>query len=319
MRAVRSFIAALKDEDVRVRWIATYALGEPQADAETVVPILIEMVKNATERVPAGARLVQFRPFGDRGQYYFLGPSRKDGDPLRIAAMQALGAFGRAAAPAVPALLDALRDPDMRIRWFAIESLALIGPDAKAAVPALIEALRSRDVAAAGALRGVGTFMFGQMDDGPIRLIAAEALGRIGPDAKAAIPDLLAGAGRPGFAGALRGGPAALGGIGPDAAQAIPEFVRRIVRGQPALVADWSRDALVGIGEASIPALLKVVGDDDPEVRMAAIETLDKFGTRAAPALSKLIAALNDRVPKSEAAAGSLADIGPKNGAVMPP
>ena len=155
----------MKDADVRVRWIATFALGELQSDAETVVPILVEMVKNATERVPAGD-LVQFRPFGDRGQYYFLGPSRKDGDPLRIAAMQALGAFGRAAAPAVPALLDALRDPDMRIRWFAIESLALIGPEAKAAVPALIEALRSRDVAAAGVLRGVGTFMFGRWTTG---------------------------------------------------------------------------------------------------------------------------------------------------------
>ena len=314
-QAVRIFIAALKDPDVRVRWIATFALGELESEAETVVPKLIEMAKNATELVPVGD-LIQFRPFADRGQYYFLGPSRKGGDPLRIAALQALGAFGRAAAPAVPALVDALRDPDLRIRWFAIETLALIGPEAKAAVPKLIEALRSKDVAEAGMLRGLGTFMFRQMDDGPIRLIAAEALGRIGPEAKAAVPDLIAALDGPDSrvrCEAVR----ALGAIGPDSAPAIPNLVRQLVRGQPELAAEWSKDALVGIGVAAVPPLLEVLRNDDPDVRVVAIETLGKFGAKAVPAHSNLIAALNDPVPKVRmSAAQCLAEIEPEDAAV---
>ncbi len=334
-------MAALKEPDVRIRWIATYALGVLESEAETVVPILIEMANGATERVPSGDLTINFRPFADRVQYYFLGPSRKDGDPLRIAAMQALGSFGCAASPAVPVLVRALHDSDLRIRWFAAESLALMGPASKAAVPALIEALRSRDVAAAGVFRGVGTFMFGAMDDGPIRLIAAEALGRIGPEAKAAIPDLIAALSGPDSR--VRSEAArALGGIGPEAAPAIPELIRLLTRGpvarattgglvrrktrisrlrargHVAQTAQWAQDALVQIGAAAVPPLLELLRDHDPDARIAAMETLGKFGTRATAAIPQLIAGLSDREPRIRvAAAQSLVEIGLENGEVI--
>ncbi len=342
VQSVHALLTALKDPDVRIRWIATFALGVLETEAETVVPILIEMAKNATERVPSGDMTISFRPFADRDQYYFLGPSQKGGDPLRIAAMQALGSFGSAASPAVPGLVAALRDPDLRIRWFAAEALALIGPSAKAAVPALIEALRSRDVAAAGVLRGNGAFMFGAMEDGPIRLIAAEALGRIGPSAKAAIPDLIAAVSGPDSR--VRSEAArALGGIGPDAAAAIPELLRILTRGpvarsttasrpfakamlvrhrnrgHVALSAQWSQDALVQIGAAAVPPLLEVLRDDDPEARIVAIETLGKFGTKATAAIPQLITGLNDPEPRIRtAAAQALSEIAPAHDTVIP-
>ena len=257
----------------------------------------------------------------------FLGPSKKDGDPLRIAALQALGSFGGAAAPAVPLLIRTLCDPDLRIRWFAAESLALIGQAAKPAVPALIEALRSQDVAVAGELRGNGTFMFGAMEDAPIRLIAAEALGRIGPGAKAAIPDLIAAMSGPDSR--VRSEAArALGAIGPEAALAIPELVRLLTRGPlrvrsmrrgyVALTAQWSQDALVQIGAAAVPALLELLRDNDPEVRIAAIETLGKLETKATAAIPQLIADLNDTEPRIRtAAAQALGGIGEENAAVI--
>ena len=341
VQAVHALLAALKDPDVRVRWIATFGLGTLESEAETVVPVLTEMASAATDRVPSGDLTINFRPFADRGQYYFLGPSRKGGDPLRIAAMQALGSFGSAAAPAVPALIRALGDPDLRIRWFAIESLALIGPEARAAVPSLIEALRSKDVADAGVLRGNGVFMFGAMDDGPIRLIAAEALGRIGPDAKAAIPNLIAALSGPDSR--VRSEAArALGGIGPAAAPAIPELIRILTRGpidhsttrrtafrkarmgrlmsrsHVSQAVEWSQDALVQIGAAAVPALLEVLRGNDPDVRITAIETLGKFETRATKAIPHLISGLNDPEPRIRvAAAQALGRIGPEHAAVI--
>ncbi len=317
VQAIHALLAALKDTDDRVRWHATFALGLLEGEAQTVVPILIEMVQHETGRVSADGS-INFRPFGDRGQYYFLGPSKKEGDPLRIAAMQALGSFGPDAATAVPLLIRTLHDPEPRIRWFAIEALALIGPTAKAAVPALIEALRSKDVAAAGIIRGIGMFMFGEMDDGPIRLIAAEALGRIGPDAKAAIPDLIAAMGDPDSrvrAEAAR----ALGGIGPDAAAAIPDLVRLLTRSHPAPAAEWAKESLTQIGTPAVPALLEVLRNDDPGACIAAIEALGKLGPRSSPSLPRLIACLHDPSPRVRiAAARTLGEIGPEDAAVIP-
>jgi HEAT repeat protein len=43
---------------------------------------------------------------------------------------------------AVPALVDALRDPDWRVRRSAARALGQIGPAAEAAVPALIDVIR---------------------------------------------------------------------------------------------------------------------------------------------------------------------------------
>ena len=107
-------------------------------EANTVIPVLIGLVNTESKAVLADDR-VTIRSFADRDQGYFLGPSKKDGDPPRVAAIQALGAYGEEASSAVPELVRALRDPDRRVCWFAAEALGLIGPAAKDAVPALIE------------------------------------------------------------------------------------------------------------------------------------------------------------------------------------
>ena len=46
-----------------------------------------------------------------------------------------LGKIGSAAAEVVPALTEALRDPDRDVRWRAAYSLGLIGPAADKAIP----------------------------------------------------------------------------------------------------------------------------------------------------------------------------------------
>ena len=91
---------------------------------------------------------------------------------IRYMAILSLKNFGRASAPAVPALIKALdtfpgRTPPLQgperyyadVRWVAADALGAIGPGAKAAVPALTQALKdaSPDVreAAAAALKRI--------------------------------------------------------------------------------------------------------------------------------------------------------------------
>lgn len=80
-------------------------------------------------------------------------------------------ALGRIGAAAVPALVQALRNPDLQVRHKAIEVLGRMGDEAAAAVPDLIPLLDDPDP--------------------QIRKSAARTLGQIGPSAKDAVPALM--------------------------------------------------------------------------------------------------------------------------------
>jgi HEAT repeat protein len=67
-------------------------------------------------------------------------------DPMvRATAASILGKYGAEAAPAVPALTQALRDPNRDVRICATYALAALGQPAQSAVPALRQALRDGD------------------------------------------------------------------------------------------------------------------------------------------------------------------------------
>jgi HEAT repeat protein len=128
----------------------------------------------------------------------------KDKDPeVRRGAAKSLGeAPGPDPKPAVEALTLALKDRDLFVRRFAAQSLGEIGPNAKAAAPALVATLDDpkREVAeaAAAALGRLGSAAVEPLikvvkegnQDIAVRRKAVEALGNIGPDAKAALPVL---------------------------------------------------------------------------------------------------------------------------------
>jgi HEAT repeat protein len=92
----------------------------------------------------------------------------------RIAAADDLGHIGQIkksyAEPAVPALIETLRDTDAGVRKAAANALGKVDPDVKLAVPALVDALKDKAPS--------------------VRQAAAIALGLIGPEAKDAIPAL---------------------------------------------------------------------------------------------------------------------------------
>jgi HEAT repeat protein len=119
---------------------------------------------------------------------------------VRRRAATALGDLNQAAKSALPTLVEALRDDDERVRWAAASSISRIGSAAGPAVAALAQALRDPTirVMAADALGAAGSQARGAVpllidalksEDADYRWTAAVALSRIDPKAaKAALP-----------------------------------------------------------------------------------------------------------------------------------
>ncbi len=131
---------------------------------------------------------------------------------------------------------------------------------------------------------------------------AVRALAHLGPDAKAAVPDLI---------DALRRGDDlvidALARIGPDAAPAVPLLAERFRKEDCFLAKQGSfgfslfsgpKHALVRIGAASVPVLVAAMEDLDAERRPCAAEALGEIGPPARAAVPALIRALRLEHPK---------------------
>jgi HEAT repeat protein len=171
------------DADARVRILARHAL-------EHVAEARARLLRRASSAVapPAGqgdaASATRSATFlledpllaGLRQALPALAAGLEDADVEgRRAAIDVLEVMGRQAAPAAPALVNALSDRDRFVRWAAARALGKIRPaDAEAAV--------------AGLARLLGE------NDGDLRLAAAAALSAYGPAARAAGPALVAAA-----------------------------------------------------------------------------------------------------------------------------
>lgn len=182
--------------------------------------------------------------------------------PILLAALQdrsfrwdALGALVKVGAPAVPAMLPALRDPDEIVRGDVARALGQLGPAAKEAVPAL-----------AGALGD---------DDRSVRREAVAALGRIGADAKIVLPAMIV---LCKDADPLNRGEVAiaLALLGPAAAPAIPGLVENLAD-EDENVRQESAKALVAIGPAAIQGLKASLRHENDAIRHAAGELLRRL------------------------------------------
>jgi HEAT repeat protein len=178
----------------------------------------------------------------------------------RDAALTLIGRYGRAARAAVPSLVEALEESPYGILGIA-DSLAGIDPEAL--VTALIKAL--------------------QRSEGEWRLWASEALGRLGPKARAAIPALI-GALDHESKGARAGAARALAAI--DLEASVATLLARLA-GSDAAERRRAAEALGDMGptaEAARAALIRALEDEDVEVRRYAAHGLGDAGPRAASA-----------------------------------
>jgi HEAT repeat protein len=194
---------------------------------------------------------------------------------IRRRSAAALGWTRRGVDKAVPTLIRLLRSLNWGIRAASAMALGQIGPRAKMAVPALVQSLTDHEQGALAA--------------------GAWALWRIGPADEAAVPALIEafryseGPCQYGQAA----GAALLGRMGPRARAAVPALVEAIKRKDTDWGIRWmSASALYSVAsEMSMPTLIDMLEDDDPDIRIHGVELLscDRPGAEAAiPALIAL-------------------------------
>jgi len=256
---ISDLYGALRDPFWRIRAAAAEALG--RLAPATAVPWLIEALRGKDEG-------------------------------LREHATDTLIRIGH---PAVPALIELLKDDDKRMRYVAIWALGQIGPVTNEIVPALIAALKDKDEA--------------------VRFAAAQAIGEIGPAAKCAVPALLA---------ALKDKDRdvryyvilALGSIGPATEEVVPALIVAL-QDNDANIRFAAAQALGQFGpdaKDAVSVLSEKLWDEYVDVRESAAIALGKIGPEAFNAVNRLIAALQYGyfdVINNNAAIQGLVGIGP--------
>ncbi|MGA2066631.1 MAG: HEAT repeat domain-containing protein [Thermoguttaceae bacterium] len=169
---------------------------------EAALPSVTELLRDGDQAAKVKALLA----LGGTGRQALpaVVPFLKDPDPeIKGAAAKAVGEMGPAAKSAAAAALAALvGDPDAGVRLRAAISLGRIGPAAKDAAASLQGALNDKEplvsISAAVALWKVGgevdvvvPVLMSMLKSMPRDSAPVEALGEIGPPARAAIPALI--------------------------------------------------------------------------------------------------------------------------------
>ena len=265
-------INALKHKDGFVREAAAEALGLVGQSSQTVIPALISAIgdRDLNVRRAVIQSLGKVGKADSRAVIPILTAALGDSEIVVVyEAALALSEFGLEARPAVPALIAALRRTNEHDEMSSfVEALGTIGKDS---VPLLIEALKD--------------------DNKKIRLVAIEALGLIGPDAKQAMPFLIA---------LLddRDDEARKSGIAALAKfeEAVPQLVLDL--GSPDARRRGGAAAALGkIGPKAVPKLTESLRNTNPKIRagiILAFMNMDPGSFPNGDARQRLLEALRD-------------------------
>ena len=287
-RIIDALIALLHDPDTQVRWAAAWGLGTfAEADEHPpsrALPPLLAMLRDKSTVIREGAWIRVANGDIDQGLNSYTSRNATT-ENLRIAAIQAICGFGKNAASSVPDLVDALKDGDFDVRWYAAMALGKIGPPAQAAVPFLVTLLQSparHDGSADSALLPDGsqtrmTFPF----------MAAERTRQDRPRSLRSDSFAHQEAGRPGPDLADRGslGPGAIGPKDPAVLQALAQAMTSTIDGN---LGEQAAQTLGSIGEAALPALVSALHSRDGDIRERASRALGQMTASAEAALPDL-------------------------------
>jgi len=257
--------------------------------------------KDPKVRAIADATLVQGAPRSLPLLRRFLDREHEDLHVLTLEIIRRIGP------PAIPLLVDLLRDEQVSIRRNAIDAFIDLAPHTESIQGSLRRALSDEDAMVAGdAARALGALghraspSVGALvktlshEDAYVRVYAAEALASIGPKAAAATRDLAAALGDP-APGVRWAACEALGGIGPAAESAVPQLIEAL-EDEFLYVRIFAAGALGSIGpkaQAAREALRAAA--DDPTLRSEAlwalsritgVESRESVDSSLAPALS---------------------------------
>ncbi len=270
---VHSVIEMLYDPDGFNRWNAVRILAET---GEAEIPLLINVLGERNLTVQSGASEALTNK-GYAAVPDLMAAFKDNGSDLyrsgRIANI--LSEIGP---PAVPALIEELKNPDKNIQAGAADVLREIGPEAKDAVPALIQLFNDR----------------GWVTD-DIRRTAAYALGEIGPASKGVVPDLILELKE--AAGIKYSAAYALRNIC-TGSECISELIELLKEKNGYAV--WSAAKILGQkGIYAVPPLFDILNNphsDDLE-KFGAVLAAGGLGPRARDTVPLLIAALKNKSP----------------------
>ncbi len=141
-------IALLDDGDPNLRTTAVLSLGRLGEHAAPAVPPLLDRLERGVGSRRHEAALVEALSRLDVRDERFLRVllrlvDARPGD-IDLEVIDALAAFGEAAAPAVPALAKLLPDESMELGMSVLATLTAIGPAARAALPEIAAEVRLR-------------------------------------------------------------------------------------------------------------------------------------------------------------------------------
>jgi HEAT repeat protein len=327
---VPKYVAALKSKDAAARRKAANSLGLAGPEAKAAVPDLITALKDPDEQVRVTAARA-LAAIGPAAVPALLKAAESDSDRgVRTLAFLALGESRPVSGDALRALVAALSDPDKDLRPAAALALAGVGDRA---VPPLRDALKAKNAGAATALGLIGApaanpaapdlvAVLGD-DDKELRIAAHHALVRIGAPAVPALAADLPGADlRRWYSISV-----ALGKIGPDAKGAVPALTAglkhddkgvRVLAVQALAKIEPGNESLKPLLGEAVPALAEVLRQQDGGLRAWAAQSLGSIGPDARGAEPALTAALADSDGAVRAAAAdALGRIGPREAAAF--
>jgi HEAT repeat protein len=251
--AIPVLVEGLKDPDGAILGAAARTLGQFGRNAKTAVPALTEALRSKQQRW---------------GMHFHVGFRA----PVRIDVARALGEIGPNALPAVLSLNRMMNeDEDQTARVWAAAAVARITP---------------KDARSESALRIlVGTLRNG---NGQLQAEAADALGATRCEAAiAALADALSTPESIGFGGRRAHCAEVLGRIGPEAKSAVPAL-RKALQEQDVEMGFINRQqAAVALGKignaakAAIPDLKRASTSDYEPLRESAIEAIKLIKSRA--------------------------------------
>jgi HEAT repeat protein len=332
--SVTLLIAALKSTDLEkkspavantVRFTSAEALGKIGSGAAKAVPELIEMIKKSDIE-----KLEQAMSSAKDGR-----GTKTSGVPGHVQALRKIGA------PAIPPLVELLKDREPVIRYQAAMALGGMGKTAESALPEIMQALEGeRDLATSGMyvfeeLANAALNLGGDArqiltpvsvllrdTDNIVKARAAGLVKRIGRRASSTIPrliDLL----KEGDERILEQAVGAIAIMGPLAKDATPDLVR-LIGNEHAAVSRGAVAAIASIGPdaaSAVPALVKGLESSNQNITSEVAEALGAIGPEAAsavPALVKVLGEKSSRADDRQKIIGAIANFGPKGQTAIP-
>jgi HEAT repeat protein len=271
--AVDRLAALLPNSSKRARLCILDSLTGIGPAAEAATPDLYLMAKDPDEEIRASAiSTLSHLQVPIPGFIKLLDTSMTDGSAnVRSASAHAIASLEEDAEPLLNRLLDSMNDPNSDVRLQVIRALGSIGEKAEKAVSELQS----------------------QLDpDFAIQLEIVRSLGKLGNISASAVP---------GISALLQGeniqllALESLGRIGADAKEAMPEIIKKLEHSDPVIRAQaiQSLDAVCDDHTLLFSYLREGLNDTSPWVRQAACGALSKLGTDASEAFPKLFALLD--------------------------